>query len=285
MFMALCCDIPIKVVNTAINSSGESDGGVVSIIPEYSLTSAEIVYAGDGVGYIGADFAAGRSYVTIPLTGVTLGALGDIAFKQNTSTGYPVSVNILLDIDGDGKFEPKKDLTTGYLTNGVDEVLKLEWAHHSPSSGVPPYTVSGDYNEWIGVFNNIDAIDSTSIAWLYSEAPGPGIVGCAHNTDTLANWIVGGSRATTCCYVSDIWYTESCDSITIDTNTVVYGIQIESLGWISASDSQVKDITIGGVIQDVMTIEPSQTIDFDVTTKFANGAMGDYTITTNIEVQ
>jgi len=273
-------DIDVEVNSTA------SDVAIESVTTEYMLESAAIPWLGDG--YLSADFSAGREYVTVLLDNFKLGDLDMLDFEQYVTTGYPASVNILLDTDGDGEFNPKKDLTTGYLTSGVDDVLKIEWAYN-PTTHLargPPYTVSGDYNDTFHVFKEAGIINDSTNAWLYSEAPGNGVPSCDFNNESIANWKAGRSRGANCCYVSDAWYTEACDALTVDSNTVVYGIQIESLGWIAASDAQIKNIKVNGVARDTITIEADQDMDFDLEVKLDDAASaGQYSVSTQIDVK
>ena len=235
-------NVPLQITNVVT-----PDGEGLTAETEFLLNADEIVYDGDG--YIDADFEAGREYVTILLEGMTLADITPLVFEQYVSEGYPASVNILLDINEDGVFDSKKDLTTGLLTTGADDVLKIEWAHNPMThyDRGPYYTVPGDYNNWFSVFKDLDEINGNTSAWLYSEAPGPGVAGCNFNKHTLDEWEAGESRGTTCCYVTNGWYNETCDAIAIDENTLVYGMQIESLGWITASESKVKNIKVNGI--------------------------------------
>jgi len=254
-----------------------ADSGVTATT-EHILESASIPWGVEG--YIGADFAAGREYVTV-LADMTLGDLDNIDFDEYVTAGYPVSVNILLDVDGDGEFESKKDLTTGLLTSGADDVLKIEFAYNGATAGYPDaYMESGDYNTWS--FDGVGSIDDTAEAWLYSVKPGDVQI----VKDTLANWKAGISRGTSCYYVTDAWYEETCADITVDEDTKVYGIQIESLGWIAESASKVKNIEINEVAQSVLTIESGQAMVFDLEVAADIAADGgEYSVTTDVEVQ
>jgi len=229
------------VVPLSIETTGDNPEEGVTTSTEFLLDATEIPWD-DINGYIGADFAAGREYVTVLTEGLTLGDLNSLVFEQMVLEGYPASVNILLDVDGDGVFDGKKDLTTGYLTGGeYDDVLKIEWAYNGVRPAFP-YTDAGDYNRWFDVFDDVSVIDDTTNAWLYSVKPGDVEI----VEGTLAEWKTGKSRGTTCYYVDDSWKSETCEDITVDSNTVVYGIQIESLGWIAASKSKVRNIKING---------------------------------------
>ncbi len=205
---------------------------------EVNLNSESILWNGSD-GYLNANFTAGRDYVEILTPELTLGLLQNISFEQYVYTGYPLSVNILLDINSDGVFESKKDLITGYLTNGSDDVLKIEWAYNGERPAFP-YMNSSYYGRWFNVFDEIDVIDNSTNAWLYSVKPGDVQI-VMYN---LSEWKDGQLRGDQCYYVDNAWHNETCSNITIDSNTKVYGIQIESLGWIAASNATVKNITI-----------------------------------------
>ncbi len=267
---------PIDIVTTV-----SPDDGSVTIVEEYLQEAAYITYAEDG--YVGEDFDAGRTQITYIFdTPVALGSLGDIIYDYYVISGYPSSINILLDTNNDGKFESKKDLTTGNLTDGVDDVLKIEWAHNGATAGYPDaYMLDEERNVWTTF-----TADGSVTAWLYSEAPGPGVTDCNHNTATLSTWISGRDRGTNCCEITDVWHTEACgSSVTVDTNTKVYGIQIETLGWIAQSTSKVRGVSINGVAQNIITLEPGESVKFDLAKTYDLGAEGEYTVTTNIVPQ
>lgn len=243
----------------------------------YLLEADEIVWDTDG--YLSADFESGRNVITVE-HGLTLGDLNSVDFEQYVTAGYPASVNILLDVNGDGEFDSKKDLTTGYLTNGEDDVLKIEWAYNGATAGYPDaYMESDEYNKWVRVFPNNALIDDTTQAWLYSVKPGD-VEMVKHS---LADWKLGQSRGTSCYYVSDDWYEEYCDDITINSDTQIYGIEIESLGWIAASGSKVRDVRVNnekvadGVSYSVTfptdpVAEPETTTTFDVSVEIDSGS-------------
>lgn len=266
-------DIPIEIVTTG------NDTGILSLEPQYDFSVDAIPYDTTN-GYVGANFEAGRSYITIR-TDMTLSELDTIEFIQNVLSGYAGSVNILLDINNDGEFESKKDLTTGYLTDGADDVLKVEYAKVKT-----PYDNSADYPSGvINTFGDKGIINDAAEMWLYSGMPGAvGDIG--YNYGTLADWKVGKTRGTTCYYIDVApWTEETCEDITINGDTEIYGIQIETLGWISASESKVKEIKINGVPQNIVTIGAEQDLVFDLVVEFASGAVGTYDLITNIEVQ
>lgn len=237
-------DSEIQTVNIA--NAGGSDLNVDLTYAEqnnnYVLSATKITDE--------ASTEAGRDAITIVFNSgpVTLGDLADINFDQYVEDGsYPASVNILLDMDGDFAFNSRKDLTTGYLTGGVDDVLKIEWADNGGiSSG---YTFpdaymnpdNSDYNRWLNVFPS-GAMTGDTMAWLYSAMPGS----TGKVEATLDTWKAGKSNVGLC-YQNIIgtpdWTTEECD-ITVDASTLVYGIEIESLGWIAASSSKVRNIQI-----------------------------------------
>ena len=104
-------------------------------------------------------------------------------------------------------------------------------------------------------------------AWLYSEAPGPGVPDCQFNYANLDTWKAGRQRGANCCYVMDAWHSEACEQITIDENTLVYGVQIEALGWIAASQAKIRNVQVNDDFISP-TILPSNGFDFSIATKF-----------------
>jgi len=269
--------VPLSILT---DKSPDEDG--VDASTEFLLDATEIPWDDSpGVGYIGADFAAGREYVTVLTPGMTLDELDSLVFEQMVLSGYPASVNILLDVNGDGVFDSKKDLTDGLLTSGEDDVLKIEWAYNGVRPPFP-YTDAGDYDRWFDVFDDVDIIDGTTNAWLYSVKPG----GAEIVEGTLADWKTGKSRGTTCYYVTDDWYGDPCDDITVDGDTLVYGIQIESLGWIAASESKVRNIKINGGAVEQPSLLPEDDLRFKILTEADCLAVPDtYTLTTTVTAQ
>jgi len=262
---------PIDIITT---HTLDNEGCTITDTENFLMDSELIAWGVDG--YLSADFEAGREEITIITEYMTLADLVSIDFEEYVETGYPVSVNILLDINGDGIFESKKDLTTGYLTEGVDEVLKIEWAYNGATAGYPDaYMENEDYNNWN--FEGVSSIDDTTEAWIYSVKPGD----VEMIKDTLANFKSGISRGTTCYEVSDAWKSEACDNILIDENTVIYGIQIESLGFIAASNSQVKNLKINNVAQEI-TLLPERSIEFNVESEYGLLCEGSDTVVTTV---
>ena len=254
----------------------------LTVTNQYNLDADSIVW--DAItGYTELtyeDFEAGRSYITV-LTDITLSELNNIDFEQYVGSGYPVSVNILLDVNEDGEFDSKKDLTDGLLTDGEDAVLKIEFAYNGATAGYPDaYMESEDYNTWS--FDGVGSIDDTTDAWLYSVKAG----GAEIIMDTLTNWKLGINRGTSCYYVTDAWYEEACDDIIIDGDTRIYAIQIENLGWIAQGDSKVRNVEINGVPQNILTLEGGQDIAFNLAIESVYACEEDiYTIVTEIQPQ
>jgi len=273
--------VPLDVSTVVVSVGGDENG--VDVSTEFLLKADEIIYGAEG--YTGADFAAGREHVTILTPGMILDDLDSLVFEQMVLNGYPASVNILLDVNGDGVFDSKKDLTDGLLTGGDDDVLKIEWAHNPASHGArgAPYTIAGDYNRWFNVFDEVSVIDGDASAWLYSEAPGPGVPDCNFNSATLADWKLGRSRGAKCCSVMNGWTAVDCDAMTVDSNTLVYGIQIESLGWIAASKSKVRNVKINGGSVEQPSLLANDDLRFKTLTEVNCLTVPDtYTLTTTV---
>ena len=281
-------DAEFGLVTTCVNGASApcGDNPLEDATPtvEY-LLDADLIVWDASKGYIDADFAAGREVVTVILPeGTTLGNLRDIDFEQYVISGYPASVNILLDVNGDSVFDSLKDLETGLLTDGADDVLKIEWAHNPMAhyAIVPPYTITEDYNNWFHVFKDSAIIDDSSIAWLYTGKPGaPGEI--EFNDGTLAEWKVGKPRGTTCWYVDDAWKSKSCNDVMINKNTLVYGIQIETLGFIAQSSAKVRNIKVNDDFYEISGLPAGEQTDFEVLTDFPKMILPDvYTITTRV---
>ena len=170
---------------------------------------------------------------------LTLGDLEAITFEQYVTAGYPAHIDILLDVDKDEVFDSKKDLETGVLASGNDDVLVVEFAYNSLTHYYrgSPYTVGGDLNNWINTFNDMNYITDSSNAWLYSACPGaPG--SSDFLIDTLSNWKLGKTRDYQC-YPSSVG-----DGETINSSTKVYAIQIEVDAWVANSQVEIRNITI-----------------------------------------
>lgn len=254
------------VLSADCQYEGENCDGDVTPVVEYLLDSAKIPF--DPIYWytlLTTEFEEGMEVVTIILPeGTTLSSLGDITFDENALSGYPVSVNILLDMDGNGVFESRKDLTTGDLTYGTDDVLKIESNYNG---GTP--------ENWVSV----NSITSATNAWLYSAQPGAeGLV-----IYTLAKWITGASNDGYCYYTTTEWIQVECGSISVSGTTKVYGIQIESLGWIEESSSVVSNIVIDNVAYEISELPAGEKTDFQIVTDFPKMLVpGEYTITTTV---
>jgi hypothetical protein len=172
---------------------------------------------------------------------LTLGQISTLSWKQYVTQGYPSHIDILLDVDGNGVFESKKDLEYGLLGAGMDDVLVAEFAYNPMShyDRGAPYTVPGDLNNWIDPFNDGGILTDATGLWLYSACPGaPGSPDFLF--DTLSNWKVGKTR-THQCYPS-----EPGDGALINSDTKVYGIEIEVDGWIRESEAYIDDVVLNG---------------------------------------
>lgn len=190
-------------------------------------------------------------------TPITLGELDSISWRQYVTQGYPAHVDILLDVDGNLVFDSKKDLEYGFLGGGYDDVLVVEFAYNPMDHYArgPPYTIPDDYEEWYYVFNDVVLIDDTTEMWLYSACPGaPGSTDFM--IDTLANWQTGKTRDYQC-YPSD-----TGDGAIINSDTLVYGLEIEVDGWIAESEAYIRALQVNGELVDGF---PSSSNDLDGT--------------------
>ena len=262
-------DAEFGLVTTCKDSStGDCDSSVITNV-EYLLDSSLIPFdPTDWYTKLTTEFEEGMEVVTIILPeGTTLASLGDITFEESSVSGYPVSVNILLDMNNDGIFESRKDLRTGDLDltgESVDDVLKIESAYNGGVSGA---------------WTSVDSISGATNAWLYSAQPGAaGIV-----KYTLTEWITGQSNLDKCYHTTTQWDEINCGTISVIGTTPVYGIQIESLGWIEASSSVVSDIVIDGTDYEMSGLPAGEQTDFQIVTDFPKMMLPDiYTITTTV---
>ena len=149
-----------------------------------------------------------------------------------------------------------------YLANGKTLIFEYDKIKSGADCGIP----EGGYPEGIqDTFGDRGFINDNAYAWENGPIPGP----CGDEDfeaihKSLTNW--------------------KSDYGTIE----IVAIEFEIDNWIPAmpiATTEISNLKVNGMNVDVITIQAGKTIDFNVETKFANGAVGVYTITTNVEVQ
>lgn len=248
--------IMFSIVGVLALSTSTSLSAVGNGIAELSIenTCGNTKSAHISAGSINGPINEGRIRIVFT-DSITLGDIDNIDWEQYVTAGYPSHADILLDIDGDGAFDSKKDLESGDITSGNDDVLVAEFAYNplSHASRGVPYTESGDLNTCISTFNENTEINNGTKLWLYSACPG-----ALNDPDypdfldySLEEWKNGQTRD----YVGCGWGTPpgslNGDLITIDSDTKVYGFEIEVDGWIAGSEAYVSNVRVNGeVVED-----------------------------------
>lgn len=139
-----------------------------------------------------------------------------------------------------------------------DKTLVFEYAKVDPADcdDVADYP-SGQVN----TFGDKGILDDDAYAWLSSGLPGPcGDAAFDANHKSLADWK------------------------TSDGTTTIVALEFEVDSWIATSNSKIKDIEVNGVLQDTITIQSYKDIVFEKEIMFANGAIGQYTIETEVQI-
>ena len=237
-------------LGTSVWSTATAHGGLWAIRLTAPGQATWNVTLGEGEGV-----NEGRiSIVLAP--GTTLGDLDNVSWWVNTTSGYPLHADLLLDIDGDGVFDGgKKDPVTGGALGGVDDFLVAEFAYQpylgpgyeyiqpgEPYGHYDPALQGAHYNpahgEWVETFQNSSSeaqtgvLDNGTACWLYSGLPGPyagGFFGTLEDfKEGAVQSIDGGVPAG------------------VNASTVVLEIQVEVDNWLGAAEAYVDDVTLNG---------------------------------------
>ncbi len=164
--------------------------------------------------------------VITPTAPLTLGQLVSMSWWESLSSGYPPHVDILLDLNGDGLYDPS-----------VDDALVFEYAYNGHTAD-PQITGTTAYGAvvggWFPVFdddtNGDSVIGDTSSAWATTgPAGGPGII-----LYTLAEWKAGQSYTTNA-------------ARTVDATSLIFSIELEVDNWITQTDALVDGIVLNGI--------------------------------------
>jgi len=181
----------------------------------------------------------------------TLSDLTSISFDQYVTAGYIGHVDVLVDTDGDGV---------------KDDALVFEYDKISAPSDQTVANMNYARNTWVTSFDDKGSVSDTSKAWLSSGAPGP-VGGAGFVYGTLADWKAGSVDAS------------------IDQDTAIVAFEFEVDSWIETSTEKMKNIRINGNVANILTAQSGKTINFQVSTEFANNAEGSYVLTTEVTPQ
>jgi len=184
----------------------------------------------------------------------TLSDFNTASFQQNVVEGYVGHLDVLIDTTGDGI---------------ADDALVFEYAKVNPARcDETPYP-TGSMN----TFGELGTISDTSYAWLTTGPAGP----CGASNDvffwhSLADWKTGVP-------------TNQANGKTISGTTPIIALEFEVDSWIETTTAKMSELTVNSADVNVITIQAGEDTVFDLVIKFANGASGNYTLTTNVEVQ
>lgn len=206
----------------------------------------------DSVNERGVGVNEGRISITLD-DGTTLGDIDNVTWWVNTVSGYPPHVDLLLDIDGDGDHDSKKDLVTGEIKSGPDDAMVAEFAYQphvdtgykyiSPRDPYGHYdaTKLGSYyepiyNVWVETFQKTalelrtNQLNDSAVCWLYSGHARPYSGGYFGELIDFKDGIVQ--------------IIDGNDIAPVDKDTKVLSIQIEVDNWLGAAEAYIDDIVI-----------------------------------------
>ena len=220
-----------------------------SISPDDEGITHQIVYV---LSASGDSPRENRIHVAAEDAGVSkLSDLETIEFEQDVTSGYVGHVDVLLDTTGDGI---------------KDDALVFEYAKVDSED----CDDSGDYPTGeVSTFGDKGYVDSHAYAWLTTGAAGAcGNEGFFHHS--LADWKAGLG--------------DGDNGKTITGETAIVGFEFEVDSWITDSTAKFWDLKINGVEIDDLTLQAGQTLDFYTETQFHPEHMGEYTLTTNVDI-
>ena len=176
----------------------------------------------------------------------TLSDLNTISFKQNVIEGYVGHVDVRVIKD-----------------DGSEDALVFEYDKVDDGCGNgAPFPVGK-----MDTFGDKGIVDNDAFAWLSSGAAGNCQGDPDYTVGALGDWKAGTVIPG------------------ISGSSKVVAIEFEVDSWIATSSSKISELKINDVDASKITIQSSKEIAFDLIMKFANGAVGNYTLTTNVEVQ
>jgi len=210
----------------------------------------------DNVNEKGVGVNEGRISITLD-DGTTLGDIDNVTWWVKTVNGYPPHVDLLLDIDGDGDHDSKKDLVTGEAKSGPDDAMVAEFAYqphvdtgykyNSPGNPYGHYDPAEQdsfydptYNVWVETFQKTalelrtNQFNDSAVCWLYSGPPGPYSGGYFGELIDFKDGIVQ--------------IIDGSDIAPVDKDTKVLAIQIEVDNWLGAAEAYIDDIALNGEV-------------------------------------
>ncbi len=246
--------IPLSIETEALNSTGGVEEEIEHTV-NYLLDNSGEGYGASCGGYPDDGWqekCEKRIFISAEDASVeTLDALTSMTWDVN-GTGYIAHVDVLIDTTGDG-------IANDAL---VFEVAKVDPSNCEKTSEPYPTGVQNTLGRGI--------VNGSAYAWLSSGAPGPGCitevttVAGTFYTNTLTNWKAGYQG--------------------VSRTTKVIGFELEVDNWISPSNSNIKNILINGDSIEV-SIKPLDFLNFNVDTEFDLLNVGEYTITTTVDVR
>lgn len=188
-----------------------------------------------------------RIRVTSTQLGIsTLSDLNTITFDQNVLSGYVGHVDVLIDINGDGV----KDDALVFEYDKVDDGC---------GNGVPFPTGK------MATFGDKGIVDNNAYAWLSSGAAGNCQGDPNYIVGTLADWKSGMSG--------------------IDGNTAIVALEFEVDSWIMDSETVMSNLKVNGNAVNDITAQAEKSLPFNFGITFASGAVGEYSIGSEILVK
>ena len=190
--------------------------------------------------------------------GTKLSDIESLSWRVRTEAGYPPHVDLLLDMDGDGDCDSKKDLVTGEVIAGNDDdALVAEFAYQEYVGSGYEYVGPGDpyshydkdlqdtfydpiYDAWVRTFQGDPSeteslrLDNDTVCWLYSGLPGPYPKGFFGTLEAFRLGTVEVIGDTT--------------PASVDDDTIVLEMQIEVDNWLGPADAYIDVIVLNGEV-------------------------------------
>lgn len=238
-----------QYVLTSITSAMAPIEIVSSITPDDPGVVVTNIYA---LQVSGAQGTENRIYIAGTDDGLDiLDDLDTLSFMQYVEAGYIGHVDVLLDFNDDGI---------------ADDALVFEYDKVAAPSDQAIGDMAYTRDAWVDTFDDKGIVDDSAKAWLSSGDAGPvGNPGFVYGT--LADWKAGTVDGS------------------IDANTKIVGIEIEVDNWVVDSEVNIKSIEINGNPNDLITLQPGQTLDFFTEAMFTIAHVGDYDLITQVNIR